>query len=104
MKRIKIMLLSFALLAVVGGALAFKARFTSQICYTTTTALTTVCATTPFVGTTTNGAVFIKTSYTTTPVDFGPGIGQKCYITDPNDPQATISLTCNNTVKVKANN
>jgi hypothetical protein len=37
MKRIKMMLLSFALLAVVGGALAFKAKFSGyDKCYTTT--------------------------------------------------------------------
>lgn len=29
------MLLSFALLAIVGGALAFKARFRTSLCYTT---------------------------------------------------------------------
>jgi hypothetical protein len=34
MKRIKIMLLSLTLLAVVGGALAFKAKFSNPICYT----------------------------------------------------------------------
>jgi hypothetical protein len=34
MKRVKIMLLSLSLLAVVGGALAFKAKFLSPICYT----------------------------------------------------------------------
>jgi hypothetical protein len=32
MKKIKIMLLSLALFAVVGGALAFKARFTDSFC------------------------------------------------------------------------
>jgi hypothetical protein len=32
MKRLKIMLLSLALLAVVGGALAFKANFNTQYC------------------------------------------------------------------------
>ena len=32
MKKLKIMLLSFALLAIVGGALAFKARFASLYC------------------------------------------------------------------------
>ena len=38
MKRIKIMMLSLALLAVVGGALAFKAKFSGySVCYTTTT-------------------------------------------------------------------
>lgn len=37
MKRIKIMLLSIALLAVVGGALAFKAKFNTSYCYTTST-------------------------------------------------------------------
>jgi hypothetical protein len=34
MKRIKIMLLSLALFAVVGGALAFKAKFTKTFCTT----------------------------------------------------------------------
>src|SRR5687768_8483155 len=38
MKRIKFMMLSLALLAVVGGALAFKAKFQGlEACYTTTT-------------------------------------------------------------------
>jgi uncharacterized membrane protein len=32
MKKMKIMLLSFALLAVVGSALAFKAKFTKNYC------------------------------------------------------------------------
>ena len=32
MKKLKIMLLSFALLAIVGGALAFKAKFNEQFC------------------------------------------------------------------------
>jgi hypothetical protein len=35
MKKLKIMLLSFALLTVVGGALAFKAKFLSLDCTTT---------------------------------------------------------------------
>ena len=44
MKRIKIMLLSFALLAVVGGALAFKAKFTKfPYCTTTLGGNTTAC-------------------------------------------------------------
>ena len=34
MKRIKLMLLSLALVAVVGGALAFKARYTVSYCTT----------------------------------------------------------------------
>ena len=32
MKKLKFMLLSFALLAIVGGALAFKAKFTTLYC------------------------------------------------------------------------
>jgi len=36
MKKLKFMLLSFALLAVVGGALAFKAKFNERYCYTFT--------------------------------------------------------------------
>ena len=35
MKKIKIMMLSLALFAVVGGALAFKAKFDDQFCVTT---------------------------------------------------------------------
>jgi hypothetical protein len=35
MKKLKIMLLSFALLTVVGGALAFKAKFIQPYCTTT---------------------------------------------------------------------
>jgi hypothetical protein len=37
MKKIKIMLLSIAVLAVVGGALAFKAKYTETFCFTNTT-------------------------------------------------------------------
>ncbi|THU39498.1 hypothetical protein FAM09_13420 [Niastella caeni] len=36
MKKIKIMLFSLALIAVVGGALAFKAKFVEEYCTTTT--------------------------------------------------------------------
>jgi len=36
MKRIKLMLLSLSLFAVVGGALAFKARFNTDFCTTAT--------------------------------------------------------------------
>jgi hypothetical protein len=69
MKRIKMMLLSLALFAVVGGALAFKARFQTQYCTAPTqdngtcgvacaafTKSTTInaqdffCTTTPFAG------------------------------------------------------
>lgn len=35
MKNVKMMLLSLALFAVVGGALAFKAKFTTDYCITT---------------------------------------------------------------------
>jgi hypothetical protein len=38
MKRIKMMLLSLGLFAVVGGALAFKARFQTNYCVTNTSA------------------------------------------------------------------
>jgi hypothetical protein len=37
MKKIQFMLMSLALLAVVGGALAFKAKYTSSFCFTTAT-------------------------------------------------------------------
>jgi hypothetical protein len=37
MKKIKFMLMSLALLAVVGGALAFKAKYTSTFCTTLAT-------------------------------------------------------------------
>jgi hypothetical protein len=35
MKKVKVMLLSLAMLAVVGGALAFKAKYSDDFCYTT---------------------------------------------------------------------
>lgn len=67
MKRIKIMLLSFALLAIVGGALAFKARFSDFLCYTTqyiANSKTTCPTLTGFKEEELNPATF----YTTTPI------------------------------------
>jgi hypothetical protein len=37
MKKVKIMLASIAILAIVGGALAFKAKYQETICFTDTT-------------------------------------------------------------------
>ena len=44
MKRIKIMMLSLALFAVVGGALAFKTKFNQNFCYTIVDAGTSATA------------------------------------------------------------
>jgi len=44
MKRVKLMLLSFCVLGAVGGALAFKAKGTSEYCYTTPDAQSPFCA------------------------------------------------------------
>ena len=68
MKRIKIMLMSLTLLAIVGGALAFKAKFTPEkMCTTTTTSITgtfTACPNLDFWAKTANGTT---TYYTTAP-------------------------------------
>ena len=84
MKRVKIMLLSFSLLAIVGGALAFKARFTAPLCYTTeyiAGSKTTCTLLTDFKFEAGNPSTF----YTTTPVVF---LGEETCITD------NIPLTC----------
>jgi hypothetical protein len=46
MKRVKLMLLSFSVLAVVAGALAFNAKGTTDMCYAATVAGPNYCGTT----------------------------------------------------------
>jgi hypothetical protein len=87
MKKLKIMLLSLALFAVVGGALAFKARFTTDYCVTATTGsscnVSGLMCTLPSLGyqsTTTTG-----TKYCTAPYDgknCQNGAGVACNTTD----------------------
>ena len=91
MKRIKIMLLSFALLAVVGGALAFKAKFSTFYCYTTTTIATTACAP-QSVGFQNDPAKNIV-YYTTAAVQWAPG-DLRCYKSINGNPNNTTDLTC----------
>lgn len=79
------MLLSFALLAIVGGALAFKARFIVPLCYTTQyiAGQKTTCPTsTDFRFEAGNPSTF----YTTTPIEilgettcFTNGVGLTCF-------------------------
>jgi hypothetical protein len=93
MKRVKIMLLSFALLAVVSGALAFKAKFGPLVtCYTTTTQFTNACAE---IGS------FLKAGntniYTTPPVNLN-GVDQCLFKLD-----GITRLTCPNTIKAITN-
>jgi hypothetical protein len=76
MKKVKIMLLSLALIAVVGGALAFKAKFDVPYCTTTShpiwtctdgsvQAIVTKCAIEPSMNyTTTNDSQFPFYCYT----------------------------------------
>jgi uncharacterized membrane protein YkgB len=100
MKRVKIMLLSFALLAIVGGALAFKANYgTLSFCYTTTTAPSSFCITTPTAAVhaaspNEQGRVTIYS----TPSVFIEGIGWQCTL-DEN----LNALTCPATTTVKTN-
>lgn len=91
MKKIRIMLLSLAVLAVVGGALAFKAKGSLQLC--TSLPINGVCPanqTCPnFVGATTvQPTIWVCTTTTN-----GAGIGQdKCTYKDANN--QVQSLTC----------
>jgi hypothetical protein len=77
MKKVKIMLLSLALIAVVGGALAFKAKFDTNYCTITShplwtctdggvQPLATKCVIDPSINyTTTNDSQFAFYCYTT---------------------------------------
>lgn len=100
MKKIKIMLLSFALLAVVGGALAFKAKFNQPICYTTTTVSGDFCEEN-FIRSSITTDVLATTYYTTDPVQFEQE-GLKCYTwIDPNNkPLGTTALHCPSEVRL----
>jgi hypothetical protein len=95
MKRVKMMLLSFALLAVVGGALAFKAKYGSlDFCYTTTTITQTpLCRLTLNSLEVDNGLRF---TYYTTPSVFIEGIGDQC-IKEANN---QTPLTCTTKIEV----
>lgn len=95
MKRIKIMLLSFALLAVVGGALAFKAnRGILAFCYTTTTQ--TILPTCSLVTANANATGVVI--YTTPSVVIDE-VGQ-CAFKAPN---SQTPLTCTTSIKVNIN-
>lgn len=82
MKRIKVMLMSMLLLAVVGGALAFKAKFDKSFCTTTPAAGNTcpnLCLPTPLANTTTTivGGVALCTTLV-------PGGGDCARVACPN--------------------
>jgi hypothetical protein len=102
MKRLKIMLLSFALLAIVGGALAFKAKYQeSPICYTTAIAAATCGTTVTFSVPTNVAAHVITSSYTTPAVADGAG-GFRCFSVDGINPNITTLLDCPTTTGLKA--
>lgn len=86
MKRIKIMLLSFALLAIVGGALAFKARFSTPLCYTTEYIAGSKTTCTLLTGFEFDNRPIPSTFYTTTPVAI---LGEEICFTN------NIPLPCN---------
>ena len=99
MKKIKMMLLSFALLAVVGGALAFKAKFNQQMCYRITTGAgaNPICPLRLTTSTTTTVQADAKNIYyTTTPQDL-QGFGLTCYTWVDVEGGATTTLTCTST-------
>jgi hypothetical protein len=77
MKEIKIMLLSFTLLTVLGGALAFKVKYGPlAFCYTTTTiTVLPKCSITDNLREEDNGTRF--TYYTTSAV-YLEGVGDQC--------------------------
>lgn len=81
MKRVKIMLLSFALLAVVGGALAFKARFSTPLCYTTEYIASQKISCPLLTGLQFDNREVPSTFYTTTPVAI---VGEETCFTDGN--------------------
>lgn len=98
MKRIKIMLLSFALLAIVGGALAFKAKFDQTFCYTTTD----TAGSSPSCSVTVANSIItvdpgtgVRRYYTTTPQDLSPTFeSQTCYTWVSGNSGPTITLSC----------
>jgi hypothetical protein len=104
MKKIKIMLLSLALFAVVGAALAFKAKFSVKYC--TTAVVNGVCpanASCPnlIVNKTTttiaaDGVVYCTTTPTT--FDNGTEIISTCF----KDNNGSKTLPCNLTNTIKA--
>ena len=98
MKKIKVMLLSFALLAVVGGALAFKAKFNLPMCYRITTGAgaNPVCPTRLTTSTTTDVvADALDIYYTTEPQNLGNG--PTCYTWINGESGPTTTLTCTST-------
>jgi hypothetical protein len=98
MKKVKIMLLSFALLAVVGGALAFKAKFTEPLCYRTTVGAgsTPLCSASSQLQITEDIFPNFGKYYTATPHDLRPTFGgAECYTwVNPQNPQATVTAPC----------
>jgi hypothetical protein len=98
MKKIKIMLLSFALLAVVGGALAFKAKFTEPLCYRTTVnpGSNPLCSVSSLIKTTDDIFPNFGSYFTTTPQDLSPTyVGLTCYTwVNPAIPSTTTTVPC----------
>ena len=91
MKKVKIMLLSIALLAIVGGALAFKAKFDATFCtmdpivFTDpTTAPDDACPLIVNIETTTIGGVAAFVDETPVNVTTLPGHGTQLYC-NPDD-------------------
>lgn len=80
MKKAKIMLTAITVLAVVGGALAFKAKkFTERrfYCTTTTNAACTLANSISSFSTFTNAVVPLTTTYCSTQIHIG-GTGDPC--------------------------
>lgn len=96
MKRVKIMLLSLALFAVVGAALAFKARFIQNYCTAPTIngACPVYCPNLVRSSTTTASVPFVCTTTPTTWLD-GTVVRSTCFI--DNDPSQTLLCTVTTT-------
>jgi hypothetical protein len=86
MKKVKGMLAGIAVLAVVGGAFAFKAKSTynSQVFYTFTTAHTTSCAALAQNFTTTTGAGALTEVYYTIALTSAPCITTAAFLSARN--------------------
>jgi hypothetical protein len=93
MKKVKIMLMSMAVLAIIGGALAFKARFTQTYC--TLTAIPVIGGTYTFDGT--KKCVEIK-NVTTTTDELNPVF----YTVKPAVTCGNIAVTCTTFAYTKA--
>ena len=103
MKKIKIMLLSLALFAVVGAALAFKARFLTQYCTTNIVGSQCPAANACLLTTSTTIAATIPVCYTLaktyTIEDGSEHIG--CFRNVDPTPGNTVALTCTSTTSLK---